>query len=211
MCITNIKESYLDKIFIDLFSDFIKNKKQYVSLVLKEYKNIIENHTSDLDVEEINKQILVIEKQKDKLLDLSIKGIIDDYEFKTRNDKLNVELFNLQKQLSETSKNNLEEERLKKKLELIETSLNSKLDIKENLAYLVNLLVEKVEVEKVNGDRKHIKLKIYYDFNTPDIDIDLDMNENNQIKSLTAKNLACARQTSALKCCCVDTKQSWIC
>ena len=95
-----------------------------------------------------------------------------------------------------------------KKLELIETSLNSKLDIKENLAYLVNLLVEKVEVEKVNGDRKHIKLKIYYDFNTPDIDIDLDMNENNQIKSLTAKNLACARQTSALKCCCVDTKQS---
>ena len=207
----NIKESYLDKIFIDLFSDFIKNKKQYVSLVLKEYKNIIENHTSDLDVEEINKQILVIEKQKDKLLDLSIKGIIDDYEFKTRNDKLNVELFNLQKQLSETSKNNLEEERLKKKLELIETSLNSKLDIKENLAYLVNLLVEKVEVEKVNGDRKHIKLKIYYDFNTPDIDIDLDMNENNQIKSLTAKNLACARQTSALKCCCGDTKQSWIC
>ena len=207
----NIKESYLDKIFIDLFSDFIKNKKQYVSLVLKEYKNIIENHTSDLDVEEINKQILVIEKQKDKLLDLSIKGIIDDYEFKTRNDKLNVELFNLQKQLSETSKNNLEEERLKKKLELIETSLNSKLDIKENLAYLVNLLVEKVEVEKVNGDRKHIKLKIYYDFNTPDIDIDLDMNENNQIKSLTAKNLACARQTSALKCCCVDTKQSRVC
>lgn len=207
----NIKESYLDKIFIDLFSDFIKNKKQYVSLVLKEYKNIIENHTSDLDVEEINKQILVIEKQKDKLLDLSIKGIIDDYEFKTRNDKLNVELFNLQKQLSETSKNNLEEERLKKKLELIETSLNSKLDIKENLAYLVNLLVEKVEVEKVNGDRKHIKLKIYYDFNTPDIDIDLDMNENNQIKSLTAKNLACARQTSALKCCCVDTKQSRFC
>ena len=207
----NIKESYLDKIFIDLFSDFIKNKKQYVLLVLKEYKNIIENHTSDLDVEEINKQILVIEKQKDKLLDLSIKGIIDDYEFKTRNDKLNVELFNLQKQLSETSKNNLEEERLKKKLELIETSLNSKLDIKENLAYLVNLLVEKVEVEKVNGDRKHIKLKIYYDFNTPDIDIDLDMNENNQIKSLTAKNLACARQTSALKCCCVDTKQPWFC
>ena len=207
----NIKESYLDKIFIDLFSDFIKNKKQYVSLVLKEYKNIIENHTSDLDVEEINKQILVIEKQKDKLLDLSIKGIIDDYEFKTRNDKLNVELFNLQKQLSETSKNNLEEERLKKKLELIETSLNSKLDIKENLAYLVNLLVEKVEVEKVNGDRKHIKLKIYYDFNTPDIDIDLDMNENNQIKSLTAKNLASARQTSAQKCCCVDTKQSWFC
>ena len=174
----NIKESYLDKVFIDLFSNFIKNKKEYVSLVLQEYKNIIENHTSDLDIEEINKQILVIEKQKDKLLDLSIKGLIDDYEFKNRNDKLNIALFNLQKQLSETSKNNLEEERVKKKLELIENSLNQKLDVKENLAYLVNLLVDKVEVEKVNGDRKHIKLKIYYDFNTPDIDIDVCLNEN---------------------------------
>ena len=174
----NIKESYLDKVFIDLFSNFIKNKKQYVSLVLQEYKNIIENHTSDLDIEEINKQILVIEKQKDKLLDLSIKGLIDDYEFKNRNDKLNIALFNLQKQLSETSKNNLEEERVKKKLELIENSLNQKLDVKGNLAYLVNLLVDKVEVEKVNGDRKHIKLKIYYDFNTPDIDIDVCLNEN---------------------------------
>ena len=174
----NIKESYLDKVFIDLFSNFIKNKKQYVSLVLQEYKNIIENHTSDLDIEEINKQILVIEKQKDKLLDLSIKGLIDDYEFKNRNDKLNIALFNLQKQLNKTSKNNLEEESVKKKLEHIETSLNQKLDVKGNLAYLVNLLVDKVEVEKVNGDRKHIKLKIYYDFNTPDIDIDVCLNEN---------------------------------
>lgn len=174
----NIKESYLDKVFINLFSNFIKNKKQYVSLVLQEYKNIIENHTSDLDIEEINKQILVIEKQKDKLLDLSIKGLIDDYEFKNRNDKLNIALFNLQKQLNKTSKNNLEEESVKKKLEHIETSLNQKLDVKGNLAYLVNLLVDKVEVEKVNGDRKHIKLKIYYDFNTPDIDIDVCLNEN---------------------------------
>ena len=34
-----------------------------------------------------------------------------------------------------------------KKLETIENSLNTKLDIKENLAYLINLLVEKVEIE----------------------------------------------------------------
>lgn len=41
-----------------------------------------------------------------------------------------------------------------KKLETIENSLNTKLDIKENLAYLINLLVEKVEIEKINSDRK---------------------------------------------------------
>lgn len=207
----NIKESYLDKVFIDLFTNFIKNKKQYITLVLNEYRNIIESYSSDFDIEEVNSKITSIEKQKDKLLDLSIKGMIDDFEFKKRNDKFNVELFNLQKQLDEHSQSDLEEERLKKKLETIENSLNTKLDIKENLAYLINLLVEKVEVEKINGDRKNIRLKVYYDFNTPDIDINLDMNEDNSLKSLSSKNLACARHSSVLKCSCVDTKQPRIC
>lgn len=207
----NIKESYLDKVFIDLFTNFVKNKKQYITLVLNEYRNIIESYSSDFDIEEVNSKITSIEKQKDKLLDLSIKGMIDDFEFKKRNDKFNVELFNLQKQLDDHSQSDLEEERLKRKLETIENSLNTKLDIKENLAYLINLLVEKVEVEKINGDRKNIRLKVYYDFNTPDIDIDLDMNEDNALKSLSSKNLACARHSSVLKCSCVDTKQPRVC
>lgn len=65
--------------------------------------------------------------------------------------------------------------------------------IKENLPYLVNLLVDKVIVEKVNEDRKHIKLFIYFDFNTPDIDIDLDMNTKNELKSRSLQTLACRR------------------
>lgn len=207
----NIRESYLDKVFIDLFTDFIKNKKQYINLVLNEYRNIIENYSNDFDIEDVNSKISAIEKQKDKLLDLSIKGMIDDFEFKKRNDKFNVELFNLQKQLDNHSQSDLEEEKLKKKLKTIENSLNTKLDIKENLAYLINLLVEKVEIEKINGDRKNVRLKVYYDFNTPDIDIDLDMNEDNSLKSLSSKNLACARHSSVLKCCCVNTKQPRIC
>ena len=207
----NIKESYLDKVFTDLFSNFIKNKKQYIKLVLSEYKNIIENYSSDFDISEVNGKIINIEKQKDKLLDLSIKGMIDDFEFKKRNDKFNVELFNLQKQLDDHSQSDMEEDRLKRKLETIENCLNTKLDIKENLAYLINLLVEKVEVEKINGDRKNIRLKVYYDFNTPNIDIDLDMNEDNSLKSLSSKKLACSRNSSVLKCSCVDTKQSWFC
>ena len=76
---------------------------------------------------------------------------------------------------------------------------------------MVNLLVDKVIAEKVNDDRKHIKLTIYFDFNTPDIDIDLDMNTKNELKSRSLQTLACRRQTPALKCSCIDTKQSGVC
>lgn len=174
----NIKESYLDKVFTKLFSNFIKNKKQYIKLVSNEYKNIIESYSSDFDINEVNNKITILEKQKDKLLDLSVKGMIDDFEFKKRNDKFNIELFNLQKQLDKHLQKSNVEEKLKEKLDKIEGSLNTKLDIKENLAYLINLLVEKVEVEKINGDRKNIRLKVYYDFNAPDIDVDVCLYED---------------------------------
>ena len=43
------------------------------------------------------------------------------------------------------------------------------------------------------------------------IDIDLDMNTKNELKSRSLQTLACRRQTSVLKCSCIDTKQPWIC
>ena len=206
-----IKESYLDKIFIDVFNDFIKHKKDYLGQVLSEYENIIKNHSIDNDIDDISKKIDQIEKQKDKLLDLSLKGIIDDYEFKKRNDKFNQDLGLLQSQIDNSRKENLEKERLKKKLKDIEICLSSKLDIKENLPYLVNLLVDKVIVEKVNNDRKHIRLIIYFDFNTPSIDIDLDMNNKNNLKEESLKTMANRSNYKGLECSCIDTKQSWVC
>ena len=206
-----IKESYLDKIFVDVFTDFIKHKKDYLGQVLSEYKNIVKNFTTDIDTEDINRKIDQIEKQKDKLLDLSLKGIIDDFEFKKRNDKFNQELFVLQKQIDNSQNQNLEEDRLRNKLKEIENCLTTKLDIKENLPYLVNLLVDKVVVEKINNDRKHVRLYIYFDFNAPDIDIDIDMNEKVELKERSLKTMACRRNSSVLKCSCIDTKQSRIC
>ena len=206
-----LKESYLDKIFISIFDDFINNKKDYLNQVITEYKNIVESISNNKSSKDLEKEIDLINRQKDKLLDLSLKGMIDDFEFKKRNDKFNTELFNLQKQIDSSGSQNLEEEKMRKKLNDIESCLSAKLDIKENLPYLVNLLVDKVIVEKVNGDRKHIKLSIYFDFNTPDIDIDLDMNTKNELKSRSLQTLACRRQTSVLKCSCIDTKQPWIC
>lgn len=152
--------------------------------------------------------------QKDKLLDLSIKGMIDDFEFKKRNDKFNVEILSIQKEIDNQNNREEENERLNKKLEMIESCLNTKLDIRENLPYLMNLFIQKVEVEKINGDRKKIRLKIFYDFNAPDIDIEMDLNNKSyekNIQEIGNKNMACSRYSLVKKCSCVDIKQSWFC
>ena len=207
----NIKESYLDRIFIDLFSDFLSKKKEYISKILSEYQNILENEGSKSSLEGLAKKIEVIEKQKDKILNLVIEGLLDKYEFKRLNDKYNEELIELKEKYETDSQSSKEADMLSKKMKLLDKCLSSKLDVSKNLPYLVNLLVDKVEVEKVNGSRKHIRLKIYYDFDIPDVSIDFDMNDIHSANKEIPLKIACSRRSYVKKCSCISTKQSRIC
>ena len=137
--------------------------------------------------------------------------MIDDFEFKKRNDKFNIDLQNLQNQLQNLKSDSMEAEKLQQKLNTIENCLSSKLDIRENLPYLVNLLIDKVIVEKVNNDRKHIRLAIYFDFNTPEVALELDMNQKDCLKVLAMQNLAYKKRQNSQKCSHVDTHQPGVC
>lgn len=205
-----IRESYLDKIFISIFDDFIKNKKDYLEQVLKEYKALEESQKSSINAEEINKQISQIEKQKDKLLDLSLKNIITDSEFQKRNEKFNHDILILQTQLESLKSKNIEYEKLNEKLNELKKALSNKLDIKTSLPYLTKLLIEKVEVEKINNDRKHIKLIIYFNFNMDIVDKELDLYEkksfpkkkeesSNDVSSFSS-NQKCSHIDSNIRC-----------
>lgn len=206
-----IQESQLDNIFISVFSDFMAHKKEYLKQVLKEYENIIMKYTPTIDIDKAKNKIEQIEQQKDKLLDLNLKGIISDYELKKRNDKFNVELKQLESEINNLQNSDIEEKKLKNKIKAIENYLTTKLDIKENLPNLVKLLIDKVIVEKIDNSRKHIKLTIYFDFNTPVIDIDLDMNDKKKQNKRTPTTLACSNTSHVIRCSCIDTKQPGLC
>jgi hypothetical protein len=175
-----LKESYLDKIFIDIFTDFLKNKKDYLDQVLKEYKDIIINSKNTLNIEEIAKKLGQLDKQKDKLLDLSIKGMISDSEFQKRNDRFNFEIAELNEKKESFKNESKEYERFEKGLNELKKSLSSKLDIKEELPFLMRILVDRVEIEKINDDRKHVRMVVYFNFNTQIIDRDLELYEKSR-------------------------------
>ena len=181
-----IREEYLDKIFIDLFIDFIGNKKDYLNMIMKEYENVILNYNFNDDKDRINKQILIIEKQKDKLLDLSLKGIIDDSLFKKRNDKFNYDITILQNKLEKLNNSCLGLNELEDKLNKIREIILKKINIKEQLPNLIRILIDKIEVEKIDNNRKYIKLIIYFKFNLNAISIDLKIdNRKNGIYMLS--------------------------
>ena len=180
-----LREEYLDKIFVQIFSDFIDNKKEYLSGVINEYENIISSNNSSDNIGIINNQITKIESLKNKLLDLSIKGMIDDLEFKKRNDKFNNEINSLKKKIDRLNPN-AEIAKLKEKIIEVRNTLTSKADLQKELPNLMRILVERVEVEKINGDRKHVRLIIYFNFNADTIYRELEI--DNKIKKLELSN-----------------------
>ena len=229
-----LREDYLDKIFVQIFSDFIDNKKEYLNSVIAEYENIIKSNKGSSDVESINGQITNIEKQKDKLLDLSIKGLIDDIEFKKRNDKFNNDIHSLKSKIERLNNPNSETNKLKERITEVRNTLTSKVDLQSQLPNLMRILVERVEVEKINGDRKHVKLIIYFNFNAntiykeleidntrkklelsnfypekcshTDIEIQNSEDKNTNINCGTLEN----KGKNGLLCSNEDTKQSWV-
>ena len=64
--------------------------------------------------------------------------------------------------------------------------LEYKLFLQSQLPNLMRILVERVEVEKINGDRKHFRLIIYFNFNANTIYKELEI--DNTRKKLELSN-----------------------
>ena len=185
-----ISEKYLDKIFVDLFTDFINNKSSYFDVVSKEYENIIKNANDSVDTDKIKNQISQIEKQKDKLLDLSLKGLIDDSEFKKRNDKFNIDIANLNEEIRKKDCDAIEQEKFKDRLEYLKTCLTKRTNIREELPNLMRIFVEKIEIEKINNDRKHVKIDVYLKFMDKFVGYELDMKNKGKNEQLSTGKYA---------------------
>ena len=100
--------------------------------------------------------------------------MIDDLEFKKRNDKFNNEINFLKKKIYTLNNPNAEITKLKEKIIEVRNTLTSKVDLQQELPNLMRILVERVEVEK-NGDRKHVRLIIYFNFNADTIYRELEI------------------------------------
>lgn len=162
-----IQESELIEILKAVLNKFLSNKEEIIEDLMNKYKKY--NFTKDFEMEisNIESNIKVIQAKKDKLLELTIKNLLSDEEFYKRNEELNKEIEKQQEKIKglKEEKENLSsiEDNMKK----IKGALEKEIKIDENIEDLIKLLVDKIYVSKVNGDRKHIKLEIYFKIGEP--------------------------------------------
>ena len=201
-----LKESYLDKIFISIFDDFINNKKDYLNQVITEYKNIVESISNNKSSKDLEKEIDLINRQKDKLLDLSLKGLISDVEFKKRNDGFNEQIFKFEEEIKRIDNKEIEIKKMNEKMNELSKALTKKVDIKNELPHLIKLLIDRIEITKVNNNRKHVRMVVYFNFNTDIIDRELDLYEKKEKPTIKVdvNSLQSDEISFNQKCSCID-------
>lgn len=167
-CITpRLFEKQIDILFINILEKEIQDKDKLLNIIVNDYTNIISEYYNNDD---IKYKIIEQKKYKDKLLDMSLKDIITYDEFNKKNKEIINEINNLTNKLNNNYKDNYD-----KLLLNIKEEIKDKLNIKNNLNKYFNLFIDKVIVSKINNDRKHINLKIIFNYKKNNLNIELNI------------------------------------
>ena len=162
-----IEESELIEILKVVLNRFLENKEEIIEDLLNKYKKFNETKDFKLEISKIEDNIKEVQSKKDKLLELTIKNLLSDEEFYKRNEELNKEIVEYNKKIY-----NLKEEKesittIENSMKQIKKTLEKEINIDENIEDLIKLLVDKIYVSKVDNNRKHIKLEIYFKIGEP--------------------------------------------
>ena len=158
---------------------FLLNKEEIIEDLLNKYKKYNFARDFDIEISKLEDNIKIVHAKKDKLLELAIKNLLSDEEFYKRNEGLNKEIANYNKKIKKLKEEKENVSSIEENMKQIKKTLEKEIKIEENIEDLIKLLVDKIYVSKINNDRKHIKLEIYFKIGEPII---LEGNLNKQEK-----------------------------
>ena len=172
-------EKHITEIFKCIIGEFKLNGEKLLNELISDYSLYIENSVDKKRISVLEEKITRIEMYKDKLLELNVDGSISNNEFKTKNDKYNLELEDLIKELDYLNSFEITKEQKELRLKELKKSIKKIINNDESFADLFNLLVKKVYVSKINNNRKHIKLEIIFNDGFNNKLIEMDLREKN--------------------------------
>lgn len=155
-----IAEKDLYNIFMKIMDTIIPEKNHIIDNMLRIYESIDKSNKYDDELNEIDKQLKIIEDKKSLALDLVLSGEL-------RKDELKVQFANFESTIKELSKKKLKileqinilNER-DSNIEKITKSIQEEID-GGSLEDFIRKFVDEIIVSKIDDDRYNIKLDIY--------------------------------------------------
>ena len=159
-----VRQSELYSIFDDIINDLSINLEEVTKMLFNLYQSNKKNISIEEQLKKQNEEKEKIELRKDKLLELNMSGALSNNEFKEKNDKYNIQISKIDDKIIElmNAKKNFDD--IDKKNKKLEKILRQKTITNATKDRLVELLLNRIVISKVNDDKNNIELKIFFNF-----------------------------------------------
>ncbi len=157
----------LDRIMADIFNQLARNKQAIIDAVLAVLQAVPDEHDYAQDLRRMEEELSAIQAKKDRLLEMSIEGVITMAEFKQRNDGFNQQVQTLEEKRTALQLEAEKGRRTTGQLEGIRIALEEELSFQKNInSALVITILDKITVKKCST-REVLHLDIYLKFGGP--------------------------------------------
>ena len=157
----------LDRIMADIFNQLARNKQAIIDAVLAVLQAVPDEHDYAQDLRRMEEELSAIQAKKDRLLEMSIEGVITMAEFKQRNDGFNQQIKVLEEKRTALQLEAEKGRRTTGQLEEIRIALEEELSFQKNInSALVITILDKITVKKCST-REALHLDIYLKFGGP--------------------------------------------
>ena len=144
-----IRTAELDQIMAEIFDQLAQNKQAIIDAVVTVLQAVPDEHDYTQDIRRIEEDLSAIHAKKDRLLEMSIEGVITTAEFKQRNDGFNQQAKALGERLSAIQAEAAKGGQIMTQLEEIRTALEQELTFQNGInSALVTTILDKIVVKK---------------------------------------------------------------
>lgn len=157
----------LDRIMAGIFNQLARNKQAIIDAVLAVLQAVPDEHDYTQDLRRIKEDLSAIQAKKDRLLEMSIDGVVSTAEFKQRNDGFNEQVRVLEEKRTALQAEAEKGRRTEAQLEEIRSALEEELSFRKGInSSLVTTILDKIVVKK-GSTREVLQLDIFLKFGGP--------------------------------------------
>ena len=157
----------LNQIMAGIFNQLAQDKQAIIDAVVAMLQSVPDEHDYAQDLRHIEENLSAIQAKKDRLLEMSIEGVISMAEFKQRNDGFNEQIKTLEEKLAVIQMESEKGKQTTAQLGEIRTALEQELAFQNGInSALVTTILDKIVVKK-GSTKEELHLDIHLKFGAP--------------------------------------------
>lgn len=162
-----LRTTELDQIMAQIFDQLTQNKQAIIDAVVTVLRSVPDEHDYAQDIRHIEEDLSSIQAKKDRLLEMSIEGVISTAEFKQRNDGFNEQAKVLEERLAVLQPEAEKGQQTTAQLQEIRSALEEELTFQNSVnSALVTTILDKIIVKK-GSTKEELHLEIHLKFGGP--------------------------------------------